>query len=172
MTSKFQIVTLPNPVLREPTKKIDAFDEPFQELTQTMRQIMHTAEGVGLAAPQIGQALKLAVIEYDPVRFKEETDFEIPFFVIANPKVIHRSQTTETLDEGCLSVPGAVMPVERATEVTVLAQDERGQRIRIRAKGFLARILQHEIDHLHGTLIVDRTADPKVRRKFQEEIRL
>lgn len=168
---KSQIITLPHEVLRQSTQKIRTFDDSLRTLIADMRDLMHAAEGVGLAAPQMGLALRLAVIEYDPARFKEETDFSIPFLGLANPKIIHRSTTTETMDEGCLSIPGATMPVERATEVTVLAQNEHGERIRIRAKGFLARILQHEIDHLSGMMIIDRTRNHAIQIKYQDLLR-
>lgn len=167
------VATVPNPVLRAPTQTVGVFDEELQTLITAMRQVMHGAKGVGLAAPQVGLARKLAVIEYDPERFRDDDRHHpgpIPFLVITNPRITQLSHEQEVLDEGCLSIPEVGVPVSRAVAVTVLAQNEKGERIRLRAKGFLARILQHEIDHLHGTLIVDRTTDKKIRKQFSQPV--
>lgn len=164
-----EIVTLPNPVLRAPTKKVGAFDDALLKLVTDMREAMYANKGVGLAAPQIALSAKLAVIEFDPQRFDEEDlDDRIPFFVIVNPSVTSTNADIQILEEGCLSVPDLTMPVPRATEISVIAQNERGERIRIRARDFLARILQHEIDHLNGILITDRTTSKKIRKQFAE----
>lgn len=166
-----ELVTLPSDTLRAPTKKVGAFNDALLQLIQDMRVTMHEAKGVGLAAPQIGLSHKLAVIEFDPTRFdEEESDDRIPFFAIINPTVTSIGGEVEIMDEGCLSVPDLTMPVPRATEITVLGQNERGERIRIRARDFLARILQHEIDHLNGYLIVDRTTNKKIRKQFSNNV--
>lgn len=142
----------------------------FRALLQEMRTAMQAAGGIGLAAPQIGISLKLAVIEFDPhadPHHEHEPDEpQIPFFVIANPTITQHNREVEVYEEGCLSVPGLSTPVPRWTAVTVLAANERGERIRLRAQGLLARILQHEIDHVAGILIVDRTTDKQVRRQY------
>lgn len=166
------IVTLPAEVLRTPTKKVSQFDDALSQLTNDMRATMHAAEGIGLAAPQIGLSFKLAVLEYDPRRFGEKNSDAptIPFLVIANPRIISRGQNHEILEEGCLSLPDVHVPVPRATQIIVIAQTVIGERIRIRAQGLLARILQHEIDHLNGLLIVDRTTDRKIRQQFNEKL--
>ena len=162
------VVTLPDPVLRAPTKRIAAFDRGLQELIEAMRITMRAADGIGLAAPQIGQSLKLAVIEYQGESEEaDQTDQpQIPFLVIANPTIVHLGNEFEIFDEGCLSIPGLQIPIPRATEVRVIADNQAGERIRIRARGLFARILQHEIDHLNGLLIVDRTTDKKIRKQY------
>lgn len=165
---KYDVVKLPAEVLRTPTKKVGRFDAELEKLVNDMRETMHAAEGIGLAATQIGKSLKLAVLEYDPKRFNE-TDKNlphIPFLAIVNPRITSYGQKIEELEEGCLSIPEVHVPVPRATEISVLAQTIKGERIRIRAKGLLARILQHEIDHLNGILIVDRTTDRKIAKQF------
>ncbi len=163
------IHTLPDSVLRQPTAKIGTFDADLADLIGAMRIAMHAARGIGLAAPQIGKSLKLAVIEFDPARFEDEnptSPLTIPFLAVINPTITSYGREWEVLEEGCLSVPELSVPVPRATDVHVLAMNPTGQRIRLRAKGLLARILQHEIDHLYGRLIVDRTTDKKIRKRF------
>jgi peptide deformylase len=162
------ITVLPNSILRAPTHKVSRFDDNLTQLVHEMRATMHSADGIGLAAPQIGESLKLAVIEYAPPKDEagHESDVVIPFLMIANPSITQMNDVFEVSDEGCLSIPWLQTPVPRATEVSVLAHNEHGERIRIRAKGLLARILQHEIDHLNGILIVDRTTDRKVRKEY------
>lgn len=155
--SDLAIVKIPDPVLRQPTHRIAVFDTKLETLTTEMRTLMHKARGVGLAAPQIGRAQKLAVLEYNPKLYddKDADDFTIPFTVIVNPKITHVGLKQEVLEEGCLSIPEVTVPVARATEIHVTAHNVTGQRIKIRARGLFARILQHEIDHLNQTLIID-----------------
>ena len=156
-------------VLRAPTRKVGHFNDDLGLLIESMRATMHAADGVGLAAPQIGQSLKLAVIEYIPQPADDGTEDSqpaIPFFAIVNPTITQMNNDIEVYDEGCLSVPELQTPVPRATEISVLADNLAGERVRIRAKGLLARILQHEIDHLNGLMIVDRTIDKKVLKKY------
>ena len=134
-----------------------------------MRLTMHAAEGIGLAAPQIGQSFKLAVIEFLPHEGEDgaaDPQPPIPFFAIINPTITQMNGDWQVYDEGCLSIPELQTPVARATEVSVLTDTLDGRRIRIRAKGLLARILQHEIDHLNGVLIVDRTSDKKIKKQY------
>ncbi|MBI4175235.1 peptide deformylase [Candidatus Berkelbacteria bacterium] len=155
--SNLTIVTVPNPILHAPTRRIKTFDAEIRTLTNQMRTLMHDARGVGLAAPQIGRAQKLAVLEYNPKLYEEDEDraLEIPFLVIINPTITQVGSQQEILEEGCLSIPEVTVSVARATDIHVVAQDVTGQRIKIRARGLLARILQHEIDHLNQTLIID-----------------
>jgi peptide deformylase len=152
-----KIVQTGDPVLRQPARALTP-DEirgaEVQALIELMRETMRDAPGVGLAAPQIGEPLQLAVIE-DPATFPEAQRVPVPFHVIANPKLTLRGGEVEFF-EGCLSVDGFQAIVPRAEEVTVEALDHRGQPITIEASGWYARILQHEIDHLNGTLYIDR----------------
>lgn len=166
---RYDVVTYPADVLRGPTTRIAHFSAELKQLVADMRVCMHDNRGVGLAAPQIGKSLKLAVIEYDPQRFEDSdpADQSIPFLAIFNPVITSYGKEIETFQEGCLSLPELVMDVPRSTEVSVLAQSLTGERIRLRARGFFARILQHEIDHLNRLLIIDRTTDRKIRKKFR-----
>jgi peptide deformylase len=147
-----------DPVLRQKAKKVRDFGPSLQELIDDMIDTMRDAPGVGLAAPQVGVSLRVAVIELPEA---ENAGEEIPdpyrgkLIVICNPQVV-KSWGEEEQQEGCLSMPRYVGDVTRATRVVVKAQDRRGKQIRIRAEGFMARALQHEIDHLNGMVFVDR----------------
>ena len=139
------ILVVGNPVLRQKAKKVSQVDRPLQKLIDDMIETMKAAPGVGLAAPQIGVPLRLAVIEVDD-----------KITVIVNPEIVKTSGEVE-LDEGCLSVPGFWGRLQRAERVSVKALDRNGRDFRIRdAEGLFAQALQHEIDHLDGHLYVDR----------------
>ena len=139
------ILVVGNPVLRQKAKKVSQVDRPIQKLIDDMIETMKIAPGVGLAAPQIGVPLRLAVIEVDE-----------KVTVIINPEIVKSSGEVE-LDEGCLSVPGFWGRLNRAERVSVKALDRHGKELRIRdAEGLFAQALQHEIDHLDGFLYVDR----------------
>lgn len=139
------ILVAGNPVLRQKARKVSQIDRPLQKLIDDMIETMKAAPGVGLAAPQIGVPLRLAVIDVDDV-----------ITVIINPEIIKRAGEVE-LDEGCLSVPGFWGRVDRAERVSVKSLDRQGKEQRIRdAEGLFAQALQHEIDHLDGQLYVDR----------------
>jgi len=139
------ILVVGNPVLRQKAKRVSQIDKPIQKLIDDMIETMHAAPGVGLAAPQIGVPLRLAVIEVDD-----------KVTVIINPEITKTSGESE-LDEGCLSVPGFWGVVNRAERVSVKALDRSGKERRIRdAEGLFAQALQHEIDHLDGKLYIDR----------------
>ncbi|HZO30548.1 MAG TPA: peptide deformylase [Chloroflexota bacterium] len=140
------IVALGNPVLRNRARKVSRFDAAIRALVQDMIETMRDAPGVGLAAPQIGVPLQVAVVEAE----KDE------LYVLVNPEIV-KSEGEHILDEGCLSVPGFWGKVRRAEKVTVKARDVHGKEIRISAaEGLLGQALQHEIDHLNGMVYVDR----------------
>jgi peptide deformylase len=140
------IVALGNAVLRNKARKVSRFDPALRTLVQDMIETMRDAPGVGLAAPQIGVPLQVAVVEHEP----EE------IHILVNPEII-KSEGEHILDEGCLSVPGYWGKVRRFEKVTVKARDAHGKEIRISdAEGLLGQALQHEIDHLNGTVYVDR----------------
>jgi peptide deformylase len=152
-----KIVQTGDPVLREPARPLTPADlatAEIQQLIELMRETMRDAPGVGLAAPQVGVPLQLAVIE-DIGDNEAQERKPVPFHVIATPRLTLGEETVEHY-EGCLSVEGFQAIVPRARAVTVEALDHRGQPITIRAAGWYARILQHEIDHLDGTLYIDR----------------
>lgn len=129
------------------------FGEELQTLIDDMVETMRVAPGVGLAAPQVGISLRVIVIE-----FGDEEDEEVPpkLYMVVNPEVQRQSDQTVMGTEGCLSIPGLAGEVQRAEEVTVKGVSRRGQPMKIKASGWLARIFQHEIDHLDGVLFTDR----------------
>lgn len=141
-----KILYLPDPRLREVAKPVVNFDEHLDILIDDMFETMYDANGVGLAAPQIGVSLRLSVI--DVVGDKSNQ------LVIINPEIIN-SEGSKKFEEGCLSVPGAYDTVIRAEKVTVRALDRQGNPFELSADGLLAECLQHEIDHLNGKLFVD-----------------
>jgi peptide deformylase len=152
-----KIVQTGDPVLREPARPLTPADlatAEIQQLIELMRETMRDAPGVGLAAPQVGVPLQLAVIE-DIGASEVQERTPVPFHVIATPRLTLGEETIEHY-EGCLSVEGFQAVVPRARAVTVEALDHNGQPVTIRAAGWYARILQHEIDHLNGTLYIDR----------------
>lgn len=157
-----KIITEPNPKLHKPSKKVKVFDQKLIDLALQMVDMMREHNGVGLSAVQIGKNIRLSVIEYKPRKMDKECIEElraqdpIPLTILVNPKITKYSKDKHTADEGCLSLPNTEIPVERASEINVLAQDIEGNRIKIRAKNFFARVLQHEIDHTNGILITDK----------------
>jgi peptide deformylase len=155
-----KILTMDYPVLRAKAKKVSRFDPWLERLVQDMWETMHDAPGVGLAAPQIGESVRVLVAEYE--------DHKV---ALVNPEIIKAGEDVELGTEGCLSIPGYVGDnVPRALAVTVKARDPKGKEIRLKADGWWARILQHEIDHLNGILYID-LIDPKdVREVTEDEI--
>jgi len=160
-----KIVTLPNPVLRRKARPVISFDNKLQSLIEDMIETMRAAPGVGLAAPQVGISERVIVIEYG-----DENDEKAPkkLFAVVNPELKVTSAETETGVEGCLSVPGLLGEVERSPAVIVKCSSRRGQPMRIKAKGWLARIFQHEVDHLNGVVFTDRAT--KVWKPTPEEM--
>jgi peptide deformylase len=141
-----EVKTFGDPVLKTRASRVKEFDEALLRLTEEMLVTMREREGVGLAANQVGRLRRVLVagIEEDE-------------YVLVNPVIEARSEETEVLAEGCLSIPGIQVEVERPVAITVSGQDAAGGEVRFEAEGLLARVLQHEIDHLDGVLILDRT---------------
>ena len=163
---KLEIVQAGDPVLRKlarPLSKEEIMNPSIQQLIELMRETMREAPGVGLAAPQIGVPLQLAVIEdraeyiegLSAEELEERQREEITFHVIINPQLFLGAASVEFF-EGCLSVEGFSAIVDRALDVRVACLNEKGEELTINAHGWYARILQHEIDHLNGTLYIDR----------------
>src|SRR5215216_1107491 len=164
---KLKIVQAGDPVLRKQSRQLtkEEISSPaIQELIELMRDAMHEAPGVGLAAPQIGVPIQVAVIE-DRAEYltrlsaDELAEYQraaIPFHVIINPKLTVLDDSSAKFFEGCLSVAGFSAVVDRALNVRVECLNERGEEVTINAQGWYARILQHEIDHLNGILYIDR----------------
>jgi peptide deformylase len=149
-----QITTLPDPVLRRKARPVTQFDAGLQTLVDDMIETMRAAPGVGLAAPQVGVSERVIVVEY--AENDEQEDAPKKLYVVINPEIKTASEESELGIEGCLSVPGWQGEVERALVLTVKGQTRRGQPVKIKAKGWLARIFQHEIDHLDGVVFTDR----------------
>ena len=163
--AQLDIVTLPDPVLRRKARPVTDYGPALQTLVDDMVETMRLAPGVGLAAPQVGKSLRLIVVEY-PVDDAQE-DSPKKLFVVANPEIKMISEETEAGIEGCLSLPGLQGEVERALELRVTGRTRRDQPIRIKAVGWLARIFQHEIDHLDGIVFTDRAT--KIWKPAPEE---
>ena len=164
---KLKIVQAGDPILRKESRvlsKQEISSPSLQQLIELMREAMRDAPGVGLAAPQIGESIQLAVIEdragyiadLSADELAERQRSAIPFHVIINPKLSFLDDSSAEFFEGCLSVAGFQAVVDRALNVRVECLNERGEEVTINAQGWYARILQHEIDHLNGTLYIDR----------------
>jgi peptide deformylase len=148
-----KIITLPEPVLRRKARKITDFGPDLQTLIDDMVETMREAPGVGLAAPQVNVSLRAIVVEYN-----DNEDKEMPpkLYTVINPEITRFSNDMETGTEGCLSIPGYVGEVKRPLSITVKGQNRHGQPLKIKATGWLARVFQHEVDHLDGILFPDR----------------
>jgi peptide deformylase len=155
-----QLRTFGDPTLKQMTKDVAAFDERLRSLVETMFDIMDEESGVGLAAPQIG-SLSRVMVWMDPDDASER-------YAYVNPRITWRSEEMNVDIEGCLSVPGVAMEVDRSDEIKVEACDPHGEAFEIHLTGYRARIVQHEIDHLDGLLIVDRTSKEERRRVLKE----
>jgi peptide deformylase len=155
-----QIRQYPDPVLRLEAKPVEDFDDDLSRLVERMFVLMIDARGVGLAANQVGILRRLFV-------FTPEDD-EVA--AIANPVIVRRSDEVEVDDEGCLSLQGVLAPVERSTTIRIEGKNERGEDVAFDLEGFAARAAQHELDHLDGVLIIDRTT-PEARREALATLR-
>jgi peptide deformylase len=151
-----EIVTLPQTNLRHKAHKVSDFGPDFQTLVDDMVETMRIAPGVGLAAPQVGESTRLIVVEYGEEENEENDEIPPKLYVIANPEITRSSEDTLVGTEGCLSIPGIQGEVERFATVTVKGLNRHGRPMTVKAKGWLARIFQHEVDHLDGILFVDR----------------
>jgi peptide deformylase len=151
------IYTLGEEVLREKCQKVTEFDNALRILVDAMFDTMDEADGVGLAAPQVGVTKRLFVIH---IRGEEKRAY-------INPQIIETSIETSTDEEGCLSIPGVWHDVQRPARVTVQAQDVEGKVFQVKADGLLARALQHENDHLNGVLFIDRLSDEEREKMIQ-----
>lgn len=151
-----EIVFTPNPVLRRKAHKILTFDKDLQTLVEDMIETMRDAPGVGLAAPQIGVTERLIVIEYGEEEDEGEETAPKKLYVVANPEIVEASEVMVEGIEACLSVPRLSGEVERNERIVVKGFNRHGKPIKIKAEGWLARIFQHEIDHLEGILYTDR----------------
>jgi peptide deformylase len=156
-----QIRRYPDPALRERASDVEEFSEDLRALVTRMGRVMDDAHGVGLAATQLGLLRRILVY-----RANEDDDLG----AIVNPVIVERSDETTTDSEGCLSLPEVHVPVERANTVVVEGKDAEGGNLRLELEGLPARVIQHELDHLDGILIFDRTT-PEARREAMRALR-
>ena len=152
-----KILKFPNQDLRIKAKPVETFDEELKTLTDDMFETMHSVNGIGLAATQIGVAKQVAVIDISPEKNEP--------LVIINPAIqILDPSKTEDYDEGCLSVPGFFEKMSRPSDIKLTYQDLNGKKQEIKPKGLLTKVVQHELDHLNGRLFVDHISELKRRR--------
>jgi peptide deformylase len=155
-----QIRQYPDAALKMEARPVEEFDDELRSLVDRMRLLMVDANGIGLAATQVGVLRRLFV-------FLSEDD---QVLAVANPDIVERAEVTEVADEGCLSIQGITVPVERAVRVTIVGKDENGEDVRYELEGYQARCVQHETDHLDGILMIDRTT-PEAKREALAALR-
>ena len=148
-----EIVSIPDPVLRRKAHKITEFDKDLQSLVEDMIETMRDAPGVGLAAPQVGVSQRLIVVEYGS---DEDENAPKKLFVLANPEIVQASEEKVQGVEACLSIPRMMGEVDRHIELVIKGHNRYGKPVKLKVKNWLARIFQHEIDHLEGVLFTDR----------------
>ena len=146
---KREIVIEPNPILRKKSENLEKVDDELRSLLNDMLETMYSAPGIGLAAVQVGILKRLIVID-----ISKEKDRKDPLFFI-NPEIISRSKNTSIYEEGCLSLPGHYAEIERPAECHIKYIDYNGKEKEIKANGLLSTCIQHEVDHLNGTLFID-----------------
>lgn len=173
MAKQLKILTFPDPRLREVSKPVTQFNAELKELAENMLETMYAAKGIGLAAPQVGELKRMVVIDTRPrneegrrYKYDEMTEMEKAVnqpLILVNP-VIVKGEGKTTYDEGCLSVPSFFETVERNLVVTMKAQDLDGKEFTITSDGLLGICMQHELDHLEGTLFIDHLSFIKSQR--------
>jgi peptide deformylase len=151
----------PDPFLRLQSEEVGEVDDSLQDLIQDMFSAMEEERGIGLAAPQIGVSKRVVVVSVEDKNFGR--------LALINPVIVHLSSDKDVMEEGCLSVPGVNADVERPVEAVVRGTTKNGRLVEISAQGMLARVLQHEIDHLDGVLFIDRLS-PKERKRIDKEL--
>jgi peptide deformylase len=155
-----QIRQYPDAALKMAARPVEEFDDDLRQLVERMKQLMVDASGIGLAATQVGVLQRLFVFQIA----EDET------VALANPEIVERGDETAVEDEGCLSIQGVLLPVERATTITIAGQDEHGADVRYELEEPYSRVAQHESDHLDGVLILERTT-PEARREALASLR-
>lgn len=160
-----QILTHPSPALRQRADEIEpASDDSLRDLVKRMARAMYDAPGIGLAATQVGVLKRVLIYDIDD-----------ELVALCNPRIVERSDEAETDEEGCLSVPGISLPIERNSHIVCEAEDLTGALVTVRASDLLARLVQHEVDHLDGVIILDRATDEDRKtalRKYREELQV
>ncbi|MCH9807235.1 MAG: peptide deformylase [Alphaproteobacteria bacterium] len=166
--SKLDIVTIPDPILRTSSTQIERVDDEVRRLMDDMLETMYDAPGIGLAAVQVGVPKRLIVLDVS-----DDEDNPNPLFM-ANPEIVRLGEETRLHEEGCLSIPGIHVDIERPADVTVRYVDRDGAEQELTTDGLLATAIQHEVDHLDGKLIIDfmsRLKRDVVIRKFKKQVR-
>jgi peptide deformylase len=158
-----QIRQYPDPVLRLRAREVEGFDDDLRSLVDRMKGLMVDARGIGLAANQVGVLRRVFV-------FQDSRDDEAEIHAIVNPRILEPSDAREPDDEGCLSLQGVLVPVERHVALTLEGYDTEGREVRLELEELGARVVQHELDHLDGVLILDRTT-PEARREAMAALR-
>jgi peptide deformylase len=143
-----KIVTIPDPILTKKTIRLEKIDDEILNLIREMLDVCKKANGIGLAAPQIGKSIRLCVIDLEHVG--------LPPFALINPKITSRSFRKIEMEEGCLSIPGVFGIVKRPEKISVSAMNLDGKLTKFKADGLLARVIQHEVDHLDGILFTSK----------------
>ncbi len=164
------IIYIPDLVLRKKAHKVTEFDKDFQTLVDDMIETLRDAPGVGLAAPQINVSSRLIVVEYGEEDEDGKQILPKKLYVVANPEIIKTSDETEIGTEACLSVPGLVGDVERYSQIVVRGENRHGRPLRLKVSGWMARIFQHEIDHVNGVIFTDRASKVWKPRADEEPI--
>ena len=149
-----QIRQYPDAALKMTARPVEEFDDDLRRLVERMKQLMVDANGIGLAATQVGVLQRLFVFQAS----EDET------VALANPEIVEHGEVKTVEDEGCLSIQGVLLPVERSLKVTIVGKNEKGDDVRYELEGYAARCVQHETDHLDGVLMIDRTT-PEARRE-------
>ncbi|MEW5805715.1 MAG: peptide deformylase [Patescibacteria group bacterium] len=140
-------------ILRTPAKPVEKITPEIRQLVRQMKKTMKESRGIGLAAPQVGVNLQIFVAQ----TYYQDEGYQGKLYAIINPKIVSLSKQTDKMEEGCLSLPKIYGEVERPKKITIEGLDEMGKKIKIKASGLLAKIFQHEIDHLNGILFVDKS---------------
>lgn len=162
------ILRFPDPLLRRISVPVERFDETLQQLVTDMKDTMYLSEGAGLAAIQIGEPLRLFIVDPEVAGLTADAS---PL-VLANPEILSISEEEQTGDEGCLSFPGIFVPVKRGMRARVRAMDATGKAFEVEGEALFARALQHEMDHLTGRLLIDMVGPVKrqiIKRKMRKE---
>ena len=166
------IITYPKGILKKKAEKVlvrqSADSSDIDKLVAQMKETMKEADGIGLAAPQVNLSKRIIVVDHIQYRIEKQKEENISAFL--NPRIVQKSKKQETDEEGCLSLPGLYIPIKRSAKIELTAQTPDGEEVHLKAQGLAARILQHEVDHLNGKLIIDRI-NPFKRLKLRHELR-
>lgn len=152
--SLLPIITLPDPILRQKSTPVERVDDDLRRTLDDMLETMYDAPGVGLAANQVNIAKRFIVVDAGNASDEDDAETRNPICLI-NPEIVSRSETLRSYEEGCLSLPDVRVEIERPERITVRYLDREGEPVELEAEGFLATVIQHEIDHLDGRLIID-----------------